>query len=158
MDQAIAKIRAETPAYAPAAYHFVRKSLDHALHGLKRVDSEGLTHVSGKELLEGFRTLALEEFGPLAKTVLAEWGITRCQQVGEVVFQLVQLGVLGKNENDTIHDFTELWSFTEAFDAPFQPQPLPAASGKSFPRRSSSSPVGSGRKRPNQATSSTPKE
>ena len=130
MDQAIAKLREENPKYAPAAYHFIRRALDFSLRKLKRQDADRPAHVSGKELLEGFRDLALEEFGPLAKTVLEDWGITQCSEVGEVVFQLVSMGVLGKNENDVIEDFVELWSFAEAFDAPFQPQAV------EVPRRS----------------------
>ncbi|NDD81683.1 MAG: hypothetical protein EBZ53_03810 [Verrucomicrobia bacterium] len=122
MDQAIAKLREQTPKYAPAAYHFVRRALDYCLRKLKREEEERPAHVSGRELLEGFRDLALEEFGPLAKTVLEDWGITKCSDVGEIVFQLVSLGVLGKSENDKIDDFGELWSFAEAFDVPFQPQ------------------------------------
>ena len=122
MDQAIAKLREENPKYAPAAYHFIRRALDHSLRKLKREDADRPAHVSGRELLEGFRDLALEEYGPLAKTVLEDWGVTNCSEIGEVVFQLVRMGVLGKNENDVIEDFAELWSFAEAFDVPFQPQ------------------------------------
>ena len=122
MEQAIGKLREENPKYAPAAYHFIRRALDHALRKLKREDMDRPAHVSGKELLEGFRDLALEEYGPLAKTVLEDWGITQCSEVGEVVFQLVRMGVLGKNDNDVIEDFKELWTFAEAFDVPFRPQ------------------------------------
>jgi hypothetical protein len=63
----------------------------------------------------------LQEFGPLAKTVLNEWGIENCAQVGDIVFQLVQYGVLGKSETDRPEDFQEIWTFTEAFVLPFQP-------------------------------------
>ncbi len=122
MDQAIAKLREENPKYAPTPYHFIRRALDFSLRKLKRQDADRPAHVSGKELLEGFRDLALEEYGPLAKTVLEDWGITKCSEVGEIVFQLVGMGVLGKNENDVIEDFEELWSFAEAFDVPFLPQ------------------------------------
>ena len=95
MDQAIAKLREENPRYAAAAYHFIRRALDFSLRKLKRQDADRPAHVSGKELLEGFRDLALEEYGPLAKTVLEDWGITKCSEVGEIVFQLVGMGVLG---------------------------------------------------------------
>ena len=134
MDQSIAKLREENPKYAPAAYHFIRRALDFSLQKLKRQDADRPAHVSGKELLEGFRDLALEEYGPLAKTVLEDWGITKCSEVGEIVFQLVGMGVLGKNENDVIEDFEELWSFAEAFDVPFLPQ------GAEAPRKPRSKP------------------
>ena len=158
MDQAIAKLREQDSKYAPAAYHFIRRALDHSLRRLKRDDADRPAHVTGKELLEGFRDLALAEFGPLAKTVLEEWGIAKCAEVGEIVFQLVSMGVLGKNENDKIDDFEELWSFAEAFDFPFQPQTARSAPRKVSPRRESSSPTKSERNRSGQAAASSEKE
>ena len=154
MDQAIAKLREENPKYAPAAYHFIRRALDHSLRKLKREDADRPAHVSGKELLEGFRDLALEEYGPLAKTVLEDWGITNCSEVGEVVFQLVRMGVLGKNDNDVIEDFVELWSFAEAFDVPFQPQAFEAPK-KSKPRTASPSRAKTAGNRSQQPATST---
>jgi len=152
MDQAIAKLREGNPRFAPAAYHFIRRSLDHSLRKFKRMDSDSPAHVSGKELLEGFRDLALSEYGPLAKTVLEDWGITRCSEVGEIVFQLVSLGVLGKNENDRIDDFEELWSFAEAFELPFQPHPSQTLVKKAAGRARSPAPTKGNRKRSNQPT------
>ena len=139
MDQAIAKLREQNPKYAPAAYHFIRRALDHSLRKLRRGEADRPAHVSGKELLEGFRDLALEEYGPLAKTVLEDWGLTKCSEVGEVVFQLVGMGVLGKNEEDRFEDFAELWSFAEAFEQPFRPQAAVSAK-RSQPRNASPSP------------------
>ena len=158
MDQAIAKLREQDSKYAPAAYHFIRRALDHSLRRLKRDDADRPAHVTGKELLEGFRDLALAEFGPLAKTVLEEWGIAKCAEVGEIVFQLVSMGVLGKNENDKIDDFEELWSFAEAFDFPFQPQTARSAPRKVSPRRESSSTTKSERNRSGQAAAASEKE
>jgi len=158
MDQAIAKLREQNPQYAPAAYHFVRRALDHSLRKLQRVDADHPAHVSGKELLEGFRDLALAEFGPLARTVFEDWGLTRCAAVGEIVFQLVNLGVLGKNEEDRIEDFAELWSFAEAFDMPFQPQTAALTPKKISPRRESSSPAPTDRHRPAPSVAPTEKE
>ena len=158
MDQAIAKLREQNSKYAPAAYHFIRRALDHSLRKLKRENADRPAHVTGKELLEGFRDLALAEFGPLAKTVLEDWGVTKCADVGDIVFQLVGLGVLGKNDNDKIDDFKELWSFAEAFDIPFQPQMISPSPKKSASRHESSSPAKSDRNRSNPATASSETE
>jgi len=158
MDQAIAKLREQDSKYAPASYHFIRRALDHSLRKLKREDADRPAHVTGKELLEGFRDLALAEFGPLAKTVLEDWGVIKCADVGEIVFQLVGMGVLGKNDNDKIDDFEELWSFAEAFDIPFQPQAIAPSPKKSSSRRESSSPTQSDCSRSSQATASSKKE
>jgi len=160
MDQAIAKLREQNSQYTPAAYHFIRRALDHSLRKLKRGDTHLTAHVSGTELLEGFRELALAEFGPLAKTVLEDWGMTRCLDVGEIVFQLVTMGVLGKNENDKIDDFKELWSFADAFEVPFQPQAATPKPPKPSSRRESSSPAKTDRNRSSQTqtTASSEKE
>ena len=158
MDQAIARLREENPKFSPAAYHFIRRALDHALRKFKREDMDRPAHVSGKELLEGFRDLALEEYGPLAKTVLEDWGITKCSEVGEVVFQLVSMGVLGKNDSDKIDDFAELWSFAEAFDVPFRPQTAAMKRNKVSPRPGSLHPAQSSHPRTGQAATPSEKE
>lgn len=158
MDQAIAKLREENSKFTPAAYLFIRRALDHSLRKLKREDAHLPAHVSGTELLEGFRALALAEFGPLAKTVLEDMGITRCLDVGEIVFQLVSLGVLGKNEDDKIDDFKELWSFEDAFEVPFQPQVVAPKPKKTSSRRESSSPVKTDRNRSSQTQAATSSE
>jgi len=158
MDQAIAKLREQNSKYTPGAYHFIRRALDHSLRKLKREDADRPAHVTGKELLEGFRELALAEYGPLAKTVLEDWGITKCAEVGEIVFQLVGMGVLGKNENDKLDDFEELWSFAEAFDFPFLPQAYPPTKKRMPARTESPSATKTDRKRSGQATAPSEKE
>ncbi|NBR96670.1 MAG: hypothetical protein EBT48_03575 [Verrucomicrobia bacterium] len=117
----VKKILQTEKRFAPAAYDFVRRSLDQSLRKFGKNEQPKPSHVRGHQLLEGFRILALQEFGPLAKTVLNEWGIENCAQVGDIVFQLVQHGVLGKSETDRPEDFQEIWTFKEAFVIPFQP-------------------------------------
>lgn len=121
-EQAIEIIVKEDPRYHANAYAFVKEGLNHTLKALKKDCSQRSTeHVSGQELLEGLRDYTLDEFGPLGKLVLCEWGITQCRDFGHIVFNLVEKGILGKNENDSIEDFGEIWSFEEAFEKPFQP-------------------------------------
>ena len=136
-DAAVKKIRLTETRFSLSAYEFVRRSLDHALHRLGRTDQKKPAHVRGEELLESFRALALREFGPMAKTVLNDWGISTCTEVGEVVFQLVQHGILGKSETDKIDDFQEIYTFREAFESPFLPKAIPTKSQPPF-RRSGS--------------------
>ena len=84
-------------------------------------------HVSGPELLHGLREHALREFGPLAATVLENWGVTRCEDVGEMVFQLIEVGAFGKSDEDCPQDFAGVFDFDEAFREPFRPQRAAAA-------------------------------
>src|SRR5690606_32263689 len=109
--------------YDRAAYVFIRKALDHTVKTLPKTRREGTTrHVSGPELLEGIRSFALEQFGPMTLTVLNHWGINRCRDFGDLVFNLVAYGVFGKTEQDRPEDFDHAYSFEEAFEAPFRPR------------------------------------
>ena len=103
--------------YTAGAYFFVREALDHTVRNLDKP-----RHVSGQELLGGIRDYALGEFGPLTKRVLLEWGIHECIDFGNIVFNLVNEGLLGKTDQDSIEDFMGGYDFTEAFEAPFRPQ------------------------------------
>jgi len=78
-------------------------------------------HVSGRELLEGLRSYALEQYGPMAKTVLASWGIHRCADLGDIVFSLIEYNIFSKTENDRREDFADIYDFDEAFVKPFRP-------------------------------------
>ena len=111
------------------AYDFIRLGLDHTVKELKNKESARTSrsrHVSGPELLEGLRVYALEQFGPLTKTVLESWGIRRCSDFGDIVFNLIEYNVFSKTDNDRREDFSDLYTFDEAFVKPF----LPAKSGR----------------------------
>ena len=106
------------------AYTFVRQALDHTVKELKRKNPERTgksQHVTGAELLLGIRAHALDQFGPLTKTVLNSWGITRCADFGDIVFNLIEYNVFSKTDNDRREDFSDLYDFDEAFVKPFAP-------------------------------------
>ena len=63
-------------------------------------------HVTGHDLLEGLRLFALEEFGCMAATVFDAWGVRRSDDFGEIVFNLVAHGLMGKQESDSKADFS----------------------------------------------------
>ena len=124
-NEALNQILSEDPRYDAQAYHFIREALEHTIkHFRKPVEGPG-RHVSGTELLEGIRQFALQEFGPLAFTVLRRWGVNETVDFGHLVFKLVDTGVLGKTEDDRLEDFADGFSFDEAFRSPFLPQPIP---------------------------------
>ena len=78
-------------------------------------------HVTGQELLEGIRGYALTQFGPMVELVFAEWGVHRCEDFGEIVFNMVDIGLLGKTEQDSREDFQNGYNFHDAFRKPFLP-------------------------------------
>jgi uncharacterized repeat protein (TIGR04138 family) len=106
------------------AYDFIRLGLDHTVKELKNKETSRASrsrHVSGPELLEGLRVYALEQFGPLTKTVLESWGIRRCSDFGDIVFNLIEYNVFSKTDNDRREDFSDLYTFEDAFVKPFLP-------------------------------------
>lgn len=129
-DEAVESIITADQRFHRDAYALVRDSLDFTLkHGAE--DGGHGRHVSGQELLEGFRSFSLREFGPMAPTVFETWGITSCRDIGEIVFNLIKEGIFGKTETDTIDDFTALYDFEEAFVHPFLPRAKLAAASVS---------------------------
>ena len=126
-DEALRKILKKDPRYDAEAYRFVREALDFTIKLLKKPGSGPKRHVSGGELLDGMRQYALQEYGPLARTVLGAWGVRRCEDFGALVFNLVNAGVLGKTDEDRPEDFAGAYDFEQAFRAPFLPAGGPAA-------------------------------
>ncbi len=106
--------------YRPEAYELVRLALNHAAE-LFRKDQED-QHVTGQELLEGFRQYVLKEFGPMSLTTLHQWGLTEGLDVGHVVYNLIEVGYFGKNDGDSLEDFGGGYDFEPAFIEPFLPR------------------------------------
>ena len=121
-EEVLEQILAKDQRYPRNAYLFVREALDHTQKIVGKQGKGSLRHVTGQELLGGIRELALEQFGPMAMTVLEEWGIHSCQDFGEIVFNLVDHRVLARTEQDSRADFQNGYDFYEAFRKPFLPQ------------------------------------
>lgn len=117
----------EDARYQHGAYHFVREGLDFTLQRMAESGQEP-RHISGQELLDGLRAYALEQYGPLAYILLQDWGVRRCEDFGEIVFNLVDCGALGKTEEDSREDFTGGYDFEAAFVQPFARQTRQLAS------------------------------
>jgi len=121
-EEALAKIQAKDPRYHRDAYLFVREALDHTQKTIGKDARGRIRHVTGQELLIGIREYALQQFGPMTKTVLEEWGIRCCPDFGEIVFNMVEVSWLAKTEKDSRADFEGGYTFDEAFRQPFLPQ------------------------------------
>ncbi|MBL9186138.1 MAG: hypothetical protein JNK23_01535 [Opitutaceae bacterium] len=124
----VALICKEDPRFDRRAYDFVRLGLDHTVKEIRRKDATrtgAARHVNGPELLDGLRVYALDQYGPLAKTVLNAWGVKRCRDFGDIVFNLIEHNVFSKTDNDRPEDFADVFDFDEAFVRPFQPARRP---------------------------------
>jgi uncharacterized repeat protein (TIGR04138 family) len=134
-EEGFEKIHAKDPRYPRDAYLFVRDALDHTVKMIANREERGRRrHVSGQELLEGIREHALAQFGPMSKTVFAEWNIHACKDFGDMVFNMIEIELLAKTENDSREDFADGYNFDDAFSRPFLPSSkLPAHRGTSVP-------------------------
>jgi uncharacterized repeat protein (TIGR04138 family) len=123
--EAVAVLTDADPRYHADAYFFLREGLDHAVKLRKRQVGES-GHVTGQQMCEGLRQLATKSFGPMVPVVMEYWGIRKTDDFGEMVWNLIELGVFGKTEKDSREDFKGVYSFHEAFVLPYLPgQALP---------------------------------
>ena len=120
-DEAVDLIIAKDTRFARDAYAFVREALDFTQKLAGKEARGPIRHVSGQELLGGIRQFALQQFGPMTATVLEEWGVKSCRDFGEIVFNMVEIGLLAKTDKDTRDDFQNGYDFTDAFRKPFWP-------------------------------------
>ncbi len=127
--EAVDLVIKKDPRYTRDAYFFLRDALTHTVKQTGRKSRNQVDkHVSGQQLLDGIRQYALKQFGPMVVTVFEYWGIRRCSDFGEMVYNLIQIEIFGKSDADTIDDFKDGYSFKEAFIDQFLPE-------RAMPRR-----------------------
>lgn len=133
----------EDRRYRPDAYAFVSESLDYAQNVLQlgnarpseplpeeivaergdpAVDT-GENHISGGDLCEAARLHAMNLYGRMAKVVLENMGIRRTRDIGNIVFNLINIGEMRKTAEDKIDDFDEVFEFETAFDQGYEIRP-----------------------------------
>ena len=125
-DSKLADVVKRDPRYAYEAYEFIDRALQHTQKALGRERSpdsapgDPKLHVSGRELLHGARELALSEFGLMARTVFAMWGIHQTVDFGNIVFNLIRAERLSKSDRDGPEDFRDLFDLDKALTAGFE--------------------------------------
>ena len=109
------------PRYAYEAYEFVFQALDHTQKMLGRAaideksdPTETRHHVSPRQLLDGIRDFALQEFGLMARAVFRLWGIQRTDDFGEIVFNLIEAELMSRTHDDSREDFHGVYDLDEA--------------------------------------------
>jgi uncharacterized repeat protein (TIGR04138 family) len=142
LDPAIARLLEKDRRYPLEAYVFVFEALAYAQRVLgmgtpspsepvvtegEDEEDEGDTatncHVTGPELCEAIRQYALDQYGFMARTVLARWGIRGTGDFGEIVFNLIKTGRMRKTPADRREDFDNVYDFATAFRHEFRSAP-----------------------------------
>lgn len=121
LEDALNRILEQDPRFERDAYLFLREALDFTQRTLPKSAKGAPRHVSGRELLRGIADYALAEYGPMAMSVFEAWGVKRCEDWGEIVFALIEQGLLAKTETDTRADFAGGYDFHDALRKPFLP-------------------------------------
>jgi uncharacterized repeat protein (TIGR04138 family) len=104
--------------YPIDAFFFVQRGLSYTvekIHG-PITDPSADRHITGPQLCQGLRELALAQWGMLARTVLKRWNINSTMDFGRIVFALVENGFLQKTDQDDIEGFRDVYDFATAFD------------------------------------------
>ena len=127
-EQSVVAILKRDPRFDAQAYFFLKEALDFTLKRSAEANGGQPRHVSGPELLAGFRDFSLDQFGPMASTLMGEWGVRKCQDVGDMVFLLIDEQVFGKQDTDRPEDFSEVFDFQESLVRPFLPKRKTATS------------------------------
>lgn len=107
----IKEITDKDPRYHPDAYELVMQTL---WWTQKKLKHNG--HISGRQLAEGMRDFVLNQYGPLAKTVLNYWGVNSTADFGEIVFNMIGCRMMRKSDEDSLRDFENVYDFEEALD------------------------------------------
>jgi uncharacterized repeat protein (TIGR04138 family) len=115
LEQAFAEIRERDGRYQERGYLFVLAALEFAQGRLP-----ARRHLSGAELAWACRDFALEQFGLLAPSVLEYWGVTSTTDFGRIVFMLIDVGLLARQENDRVEDFDGVYDFDGVFRAGYR--------------------------------------
>ena len=115
-EERILQVRRRDRRYARNAYYFVLDALDYTLvhFGKDQLTGEE-RHVGARELLSGIRDLAAEQFGLMASFVFDQWGVTGTRDFGEIVFNLIDAGLLSRRPEDSRLDFADVYDIEAAF-------------------------------------------
>lgn len=103
--------------YSPQAYFFVLEALNFTLERLQKEGHAG--HITGHQLLAGIRDFGLRSFGFLGRAVFESWGVSKSSDFGDIVFDLVSVQLLSKQDTDTKADFEDGFDFENAFEAKY---------------------------------------
>ncbi len=120
-EQRLREIVEEDPRYDASAYRFVLEALTYTQQSQSEAQKK---HVSGEELLQGIKELGIQTFGPLAGMVFHTWGIENTRDFGHIVFNLVEEGFMGDQEQDSIEDFENGFDIDTVFWEAYQDKPL----------------------------------
>ena len=122
-EEAINQLIARHPEYAAEAYYFMRNAIDYAAEQLNKSDQS--PHLSAEELYLGACAYALDEYGPLARHLLASWNLRSSHDFGCIVYNLIEAGIFGRQNSDRQDEFEHLTPLCDILESPYSIMPIP---------------------------------
>jgi len=123
----------QDPRYPIEAYLFVREALAFASDSMelghcqdpeiqlaKIQTSQVENHLTGQQLCEAIRKYALNQFGFMAQVVLLSWGIDETRCFGDIVYNMINIGIMKKSSHDRRSHFDNVYDFDEVFKDNFE--------------------------------------
>lgn len=125
-ENAVSRILAKDSRYPREAYALLPAALDHTVRALRTEhpaegEADRAQHVTGRQLAEGLRDYMIAEYGPFAKGLLDDLNIRSTDDIGNIVYNLIDVGAFGKTAEDRLEDFHAVYDFHAAFVEPYIP-------------------------------------
>jgi uncharacterized repeat protein (TIGR04138 family) len=124
----IIELLQEDQRYKLDAYSFIREALEYAQNQLEMGEQGEMNeetgtrerHLTGQQLCEAIRKYALEQYGLLTLNVLGSWGVSTTGDFGEIVYNMIRVGLMKQSEHDRREDFNDVYKFEEVFKNKFE--------------------------------------
>ncbi len=82
-------------------------------------DSDG-RHITGEQLCRIAVALAVQSYGLMAKTVLEQMGIYSTSDLGDAVYNMIDVGLMSKTPYDAREDFDAVFELDEELESTFK--------------------------------------
>lgn len=79
-------------------------------------------HITGRQLCQVAVSYAVGLYGYMARTTLKQLGLNTTSDIGEVVYNMISIGLTAKSEEDSREDFDNLFDLGQELDATFKLQ------------------------------------
>lgn len=89
-------------------------------HDSQLMESAEEHHLTGQELCESIREYAICQFGYMARIVLKNWGVESTSGFGDLVYNMIDIGLMKKSPRDRRGHFDGVYDFEDVFDNQFQ--------------------------------------
>lgn len=123
--EAVQHFLIEDPRYPIEAYLFIRDGFEYVMKQIaeeKQTDTLPRMHLTGAQLSKGLKDFALDEFGPMAAFTLGEWNIRSTSDFGELVYNLIKMGIFSKTKDDRREDFDNVFDLEAELRSPYKVQ------------------------------------